>query len=105
MATIVVILLTIVYLIIIIPTIMMAIAHMADNNGEIGAAFRFREILNKIASLGWNNFIKWSVITIIPVVVIIITAIYVTTYISIIIQVPLEKFLVALVITFIHVFI
>ena len=96
-ATIVAGFLVIAYLIIIIPLIMMAIAYMADNNGEIGAAFRFREILDKIASLGWINLTKWSITTIIPVVIIFIAAMIASIYISEIIQLPLEKFLVAII--------
>lgn len=30
---------------------------MAYNNGELGAAFKFGEILSKISYIGWGNFI------------------------------------------------
>jgi hypothetical protein len=42
-----------------------AIANMALNNGEIGAAFRFSEILEKIAMIGWGKYIVWYIVMII----------------------------------------
>ncbi len=95
--TIVVALIIIAYIIIIIPIIMTAIAYMADNNGDINAAFRVREVLDKISSLGWINFIKWFIITVIPVFIITIAVSYVTTYISDVIHLPLNYFLLALI--------
>lgn len=35
----------------------MAIANMAYNDGELGAAFRFSEILDYIARIGWGKYI------------------------------------------------
>lgn len=35
----------------------MAIANMAYNNSELGAAFRFSEILDYIAKIGWGKYI------------------------------------------------
>jgi hypothetical protein len=42
-----------------------AIANMALNNGEFGAAFRFSEILEKIAMIGWGKYIVWYIVMII----------------------------------------
>ena len=42
-----------------------AIANMALNNGEIGAAFRFSEILEEIAIIGWGKYIVWYIVMII----------------------------------------
>jgi hypothetical protein len=42
-----------------------AIANMALNNGEIGAAFRFSEILEEIAMIGWGKYIVWYIVMII----------------------------------------
>lgn len=53
---------TIFYAIIAIPFINIAIAHMAYNDSKIGAAFKFREILNKISNIGWKNFILWYIV-------------------------------------------
>ncbi len=47
------------YLIIIIPVVLMAVAYMADNNSKLDVAFRFREILHKISLIGWANIIEW----------------------------------------------
>jgi hypothetical protein len=41
----------------------MAIAYMADNDSNLGAAFRFLEILNKISSNGGIEFILWYIVT------------------------------------------
>ncbi|KAF5071938.1 DUF4013 domain-containing protein [Methanobacterium aggregans] len=54
---------TIVYMILIIPTIAIAIANMANNNSKISAAFKFHEIINKISNIGWENLIIWYIIT------------------------------------------
>jgi hypothetical protein len=43
----------------------MAIANMALYDGELGAAFRFSEILNLIASIGWADYIIWYIVMII----------------------------------------
>jgi len=46
-----------------------AIANMAYYDSEIGAAFRFSEILDKIAKIGWVDYIIWYIVMIIIVVV------------------------------------
>jgi hypothetical protein len=51
------------YVIIITPIMWMAIAHMADNESEIRAAFRFHTILNEITNKGWKNLIIWYIMT------------------------------------------
>jgi Protein of unknown function (DUF4013) len=51
------------YIIIIIPIILMAIAYMADNNSKLGPVFRFRELLNKITAIGWANILKWYLLS------------------------------------------
>lgn len=40
----------------------MAIANMALYEGDLGAAFKFSEILDRIASIGWGKYIIWYVI-------------------------------------------
>ncbi|MBC7101391.1 DUF4013 domain-containing protein [Methanothermobacter tenebrarum] len=42
-----------------------AIAHMAYNDSEFGAAFRFREILDVISEIGWGKYILWYLAVII----------------------------------------
>jgi hypothetical protein len=51
------------YVLIIIPIVLIAIAHVAHNECKISAAFRFREIFNKIATIRWVNFIEWYLMT------------------------------------------
>lgn len=50
------------YLIIITPISVMAVANMANNNSKLSAAFKLREIVNKIGNIGWLNFIKWYIV-------------------------------------------
>jgi hypothetical protein len=40
----------------------MAIVNMAYYNGELGAAFRFSEILDRIAQIGWGKYIVTYII-------------------------------------------
>lgn len=42
-----------------------ALANMAYNDSEIGAAFRFGEIMNIISQIGWVDYIIWYVVIII----------------------------------------
>ncbi|MEA1869803.1 MAG: DUF4013 domain-containing protein, partial [Euryarchaeota archaeon] len=42
----------------------MGIANMA-HTGELGAAFRFGEILRIIGSIGWGRYIVWYIILIV----------------------------------------
>ncbi len=42
-----------------------AVANMALNNSEFGAAFRFSEILEKISMIGWGKYIVWYIVMII----------------------------------------
>jgi len=39
-----------------------AIANMALYEGELGAAFRFSEILERISMIGWENYIIWLIV-------------------------------------------
>lgn len=38
------------------------IANMAYYDGDMGAAFRYREILDRVASIGWGYYILWWVV-------------------------------------------
>ena len=54
---------------------LMAIANMAYNDGDLGAAFRFSEILDIIAAIGWGKYIAtYIVIVIIAMIGVIIGA-------------------------------
>jgi Protein of unknown function (DUF4013) len=54
-----------IYAIIVGLIVYMAIAYMAYYDGELGAAFRFREILDWIAAIGWVDYIIWYIVVII----------------------------------------
>ncbi|HML05874.1 MAG TPA: DUF4013 domain-containing protein [Methanobacterium sp.] len=70
-----------IYLIIAIPLFLVAIANMAYYDGEFKSAFRFREILEEISSIGWSNLLKWYLMLLIFVIVFIIIS-SVVSYIS-----------------------
>ena len=95
-STIIFILIAILYIIIIIPISRMAIAYMADNGSKFGAAFRFHEILNKISTNGWINFILWYIVTGIVFLMIVIVGSVVTSVIGRLIFAPLGIILTAL---------
>ena len=40
------------------------LANMAYYDGELSAAFRFKELLNIIAAIGWVDFIIWYIMMI-----------------------------------------
>lgn len=40
----------------------MGIVNLAYNNSKIGAALRYRDILNRIAVIGWGNYMLWWII-------------------------------------------
>jgi hypothetical protein len=42
----------------------MAIANMALYEGELGAAFKFSEVMDRIAMIGWGKYIIWYIIMI-----------------------------------------
>ncbi|MBM4241640.1 MAG: DUF4013 domain-containing protein [Euryarchaeota archaeon] len=55
------IILAMLYMIIIVPIVAMAVAHMAYND-QFGAAFRFSELFDKIGSIGWGDLIVWYIV-------------------------------------------
>jgi hypothetical protein len=65
--------LIILYSVIIIPISYLALANMANKNSELREAFRFREIFNRISTIGLKNLTVFYLITLIPF--------YITAYI------------------------
>lgn len=53
---------TLIYIFIIIPIALIAITQMANNYSKLRVAFRFREIFNKIGTIGWINLIRWYLV-------------------------------------------
>jgi hypothetical protein len=51
------------YLIIITPILLVAIASMAFDNGDLKSAFEIRDIIEEISIIGWGNLIKWYILT------------------------------------------
>ena len=53
------------YSLVIYPIMAVAIGNMAYYNGELGAAFRFGEILSTISEIGWVDLIIWYIVVIV----------------------------------------
>ena len=51
--------LAIMYMVVVLPLFIVSLVHMAENNSELGSAFKIREIFAKIGSIGWINLILW----------------------------------------------
>lgn len=51
------------YLVISYPMFLMALVNMAFYDSDLGAAFKFREIFNKLSNIGWGNLIIWYITT------------------------------------------
>jgi hypothetical protein len=41
-----------------------AIANMALYEGELGAAFKFSEVMDRISAIGWGKYIIWYIVMI-----------------------------------------
>ena len=50
------------YYLILLPLSLIAIANMANNEGKLSYAFRFKEILDKIKNIGWIKFYSWYIL-------------------------------------------
>lgn len=57
------VIIAVLYMILVVPVLLMAVAHMANNSSKLGSAFNFKEIINKIATNGWTNLIAWYMLT------------------------------------------
>lgn len=53
----------IIYIFIVTPILLVAIANMVYDEGELKSGFRIREIFEEISSIGWKNLIKWYILT------------------------------------------
>ena len=47
----------------------MGIANMAYYDSELGAAFRFSEIMERISAIGWGSYIIWLIVLMITIAV------------------------------------
>ena len=83
------IIIAILYFIVIAPIMLIAIAHMANNDSKLSAAFRFREILTKISTIGWIDLIIWYIITGIIFLVLFFIGSIITSIIGSLILAPL----------------
>lgn len=51
------------YLVLIYPLFLMSLANMAFYDSDLGAAFKFHEIFNKISNIGWGKLVMWYITT------------------------------------------
>jgi|ERR1039458_4846610 hypothetical protein len=64
------VIIAVLYMILVVPVLLMAVAHMANNSSKLGSAFNFKEIINKIGTNGWTNLIAWYMLTTLFVLII-----------------------------------
>jgi MFS family permease len=62
----------ILYVILMVPVTLVAMANMARNDSKLNAAFRFHEIFSKIREMGWKNLILWYITVGIPFLVLLV---------------------------------
>lgn len=76
-----------------------AIANLAYYDGEIGAAFRFSEIMKHISRIGWADYIIWYIVIVLIAIIIGILAVIISVILAItiigIILIPVLFILVA----------
>lgn len=53
------------YIFIVTPILLVAIANMVSDEGDLKSAFKIREIIGEISAIGWRNLIKWYILTLI----------------------------------------
>lgn len=70
------------YPLIIAPLFAFSIAHMANNDGKLGSAFRFLEIIAKIESIGWIKILMWYLTALVVLVILMVIVFLISEYIS-----------------------
>nr|WP_319372855.1 DUF4013 domain-containing protein [uncultured Methanobacterium sp.] len=63
----------ILYIAIIFPLLLMSLVNMAFYDGDLGAPFRFGEIIKKISNIGWDSFIVWYVVTVVASLILVVS--------------------------------
>lgn len=53
----------ILYMVLITPILLIAIANMAKNDGKLDAAFKFHEIFYKLKCIKWESLIGWYILS------------------------------------------
>lgn len=93
------------YFLILFPISFIAIANMANNDGKLSYAFKFKEIFDKIKNIGWIKFYSWYLLTSVITLLIFyigffIIVIYILTH-----TFPYEKLINSLILTpYIYIF-
>ena len=69
------VLIPILYILLIVPVTLMAMANMACNDSKLGSAFKFREIFRKIRNMGWKNLVIWYITAGLPFLILLVICI------------------------------
>jgi hypothetical protein len=97
-------LIAILYMIIVIPIFLVAIANMAYYEGEFKSAFRFREIFDEITSIGWGKLIKWYITSGILFLIISILEILINSFTSMNFTIVADIFFSLIVVPYFYIF-
>jgi len=82
-----------------------AVANLAYNDGEFGAAFRLSEIIDHISKIGWADYIIWYIVVVLVSLIIGLIAVAITFVLAItIIGIILIPVLFILVLSYISLF-
>ena len=95
----------ILYLLILFPISLMAIANMANNDGKLRYAFEFKVIFDKIKNIGWTKFYSWYLVTSVIDLLIFLVGVSIGIILILIHVFPFEKLIDSLILTpYIYIF-
>ena len=77
-----IVIVSLLYPFIIAPIFAISIAHMANNDSNVGFAFKFSEILERMESIGWIKLVMWYLTTGIIFVILKVIVLLISGYIS-----------------------
>lgn len=90
-------LVAILYVVLIVPITLLALANMARNDSKLRSAFRFHELFSKIREIGWKNLLLWYITVGIPFLILLVTDIGMAFLLSNLITLKLGLVLIAVI--------
>ncbi|AUB54875.1 hypothetical protein BK007_01810 [Methanobacterium subterraneum] len=95
----------ILYLLILFPISLIAIANMANNDGKLSYAFEFKVIFDKIKNIGWIKFYSWYLLTGVINLLIFLIGVLIGFILILVHTFPFEKLIAPLILTpYIYIF-
>jgi len=73
----------ILYVVVAFPFYLMSLANLSFYE-DLGSAFRFREILDKISNIGWDKFIIWYIVTTVISLILIVSGALIEVFSSLV---------------------